>query len=71
MQLRSNSFKDGDFIPTPYALGKTSAEGKIDLSDNKSPHLAWSDLPEGTQSVAILYRAVTSVKTLGTVVDQM
>jgi len=54
MQLRSNSFKDGDFIPTPYALGKTSAEGKIDLSDNKSPHLEWSDLPEGTQSVAIL-----------------
>jgi hypothetical protein len=54
MQLRSNSFNDGDFIPTQYALGKTSAEGKIDLSDNKSPHLAWSDLPEGTKSIAVL-----------------
>jgi Raf kinase inhibitor-like YbhB/YbcL family protein len=54
MQLRSDSFNDGDFIPTQYALGKTSAEGKIDLSDNKSPHLAWSDLPDGTKSLAIL-----------------
>lgn len=54
MQLRSDSFNDGDFIPNQYAFGKTSAEGKIDLADNKSPHLAWSDLPEGTQSIAIL-----------------
>ena len=54
MQLRSDSFKDGDFIPSQYAFGKTSAEGQIDLSDNKSPHLAWSDLPEGTKSIAIL-----------------
>ena len=54
MQLRSDSFNDGDFIPNQYAFGMTSAEGKIDLADNKSPHLAWSDLPEGTQSIAIL-----------------
>ena len=54
MQLRSDSFNDGDFIPTQYAFGKTSADGKIDLSDNKNPHLAWSDLPEGTKSIAIL-----------------
>ena len=54
MQLRSDSFNDGDFIPNQYAFGKTSAEGKIDLADNKSPHLAWSGLPEGTQSIAIL-----------------
>jgi Raf kinase inhibitor-like YbhB/YbcL family protein len=54
MQLRSDSFDNGDFIPTEHALGKTSAEGKIDLSDNKNPHLAWDDLPEGTKSIAIL-----------------
>jgi Raf kinase inhibitor-like YbhB/YbcL family protein len=53
MQLRSDSFNDGDFIPTQYALGKTSAEGKIDLSDNKSPHLAWSDLPDGSHWVLV------------------
>jgi Raf kinase inhibitor-like YbhB/YbcL family protein len=54
MQIRSDSFKDGEFIPSEYALGKTSAEGKIDFADNKSPHLAWSDVPEGTKSLAIL-----------------
>jgi hypothetical protein len=54
MQLRSDSFKDGDFLSARYAFGKTSAEGQIDLSDNRNPHLAWSQLPEGTKSVAVL-----------------
>jgi hypothetical protein len=54
MELRSNSFKDGDFLPAQFAFGKTSSEGKIDLSDNKSPHLAWDELPKGTKSIAIL-----------------
>ena len=54
MKLQSDSFNDGDYIPTQYALGKTSADGKIDLADNRNPHLAWSDLPEGTKSIAIL-----------------
>jgi Raf kinase inhibitor-like YbhB/YbcL family protein len=54
MQLRSDSFNDGEYLPTQYAFGKTSADGKIDLSDNRNPHLAWSDLPEGTKSIALL-----------------
>lgn len=54
MRLRSDSFNDGDYIPTRYALGKRSADGKIDLTENKNPHLAWSDLPDGTKSIAIL-----------------
>jgi len=54
MQLHSESFGDGDYIPAEYALGKRSADGQIDLSDNKNPHLSWSQLPEGTKSVAIL-----------------
>ena len=54
MQLRSDSFTHGEYLPTQYAFGKTSADGKIDLSDNKNPHLGWSDLPEGTKSVALL-----------------
>jgi len=54
MQLQSDSFKDGEYIPNEYAVGKTSADGKIEFADNKSPHLAWSDLPEGTKSIAIL-----------------
>jgi hypothetical protein len=54
MQLRSDSFNDGDYISSRYALGKRNAEGKIDLTENRNPHLAWSDLPEGTKSLAIL-----------------
>ncbi len=54
MKLHSDSFNDGEDLPTQYAFGKRSADGKIDLSDNKNPHLAWSDLPEGTKSVALL-----------------
>lgn len=54
MKLRSDSFNDGDFLPIQYAFGKRSAEGQIDLSDNRNPHLAWSDLPSGTRSIAIL-----------------
>ncbi len=54
MQLHSESFSDGQFIPSEYAVGKTSADGKIDFAENKSPQLSWSDLPEGTKSIAIL-----------------
>jgi Raf kinase inhibitor-like YbhB/YbcL family protein len=54
MKVRSSSFQDGDFIAARYALGKRSAEGKIDFAENKNPQLEWSDLPDGTQSLAIL-----------------
>ncbi len=54
MKLRSDSFNDGDFLPIQHAFGKRSAEAQIDLSDNRNPHLAWSDLPQGTQSIALL-----------------
>jgi Raf kinase inhibitor-like YbhB/YbcL family protein len=54
MELRSDSFKDGDFLPVQYAFGKRSAEGQIDLSDNRNPHLAWSGLPGDTKSIAIV-----------------
>jgi len=54
MKLRSDSFNDGDFLPIQYAFGKRSAEGQIDLSDNRNPHFAWSDLPQGTKSIALL-----------------
>ncbi len=54
MKLRSDSFNDGDFLPIQYAFGKRSAEGQIDLSDNRNPHFAWSDLPRGTKSIALL-----------------
>ncbi|MGD8318702.1 MAG: YbhB/YbcL family Raf kinase inhibitor-like protein [Myxococcales bacterium] len=53
MKVRSDSFRDGDYLSAQYAFGKRSADGKIDLSDNENPHLSWSELPEGTKSIAI------------------
>lgn len=41
-------------MPVPLAFGKRSADGKIDLADNRNPHLAWSGLPEGTKSIAVI-----------------
>jgi len=54
MKVWSDSFEDGDFIPSEFAFGKRSAEGQIDLADNRNPHLAWSGLPDGTKSLAVL-----------------
>ncbi|MEM8609320.1 MAG: YbhB/YbcL family Raf kinase inhibitor-like protein [Myxococcota bacterium] len=54
MKVHSDSFQHGEFMPVPLAFGKRSADGKIDLADNKNPHLAWSDLPEGTKSIAVI-----------------
>ncbi|GAB3032297.1 MULTISPECIES: YbhB/YbcL family Raf kinase inhibitor-like protein [Oleiagrimonas] len=52
MKFRSDSFAHGDPIPTEFAFGKIGAP--VELSDNRSPHLAWSDAPEGTRSFALI-----------------
>ncbi len=54
MKLRSNSLADGERIPARYAMGRPDGEGHATFSDNVSPHLAWSDVPAGTKSFAIL-----------------
>lgn len=54
MQLNSKSFKDGQAIPGKYAFAVPDAENHVALSDNLNPHLAWSDIPEGTRSFAIV-----------------
>lgn len=54
MQLRSDSFRDGDAIPTKNAFGRHDPQTHVALSENLSPHLAWDDAPAGTKSFAIL-----------------
>ena len=54
MYLRSTSFAPYSFIPTRYAFGKTSDEGRFAMSDNINPHLAWGDVPDGTRSLAVV-----------------
>jgi phosphatidylethanolamine-binding protein (PEBP) family uncharacterized protein len=48
MKLTSDSFEDGGRIPARFAFGKPHPTSHVELSDNVSPHLAWSDLPAGT-----------------------
>lgn len=54
MKLQSNSITDGQPIPSRYALGERGQHKPIELTDNLSPHFAWSDLPEGTKSLALI-----------------
>jgi len=54
MKLWSDSFTDGQPIPAKNAFGKHNPESNVELSDNLNPHLAWSDLPAGTKSLALL-----------------
>ena len=53
MKLWSDSWANGDRIPPQYACGRLLAEG-VGFSDNLNPHLAWSDLPPGTQSLVLI-----------------
>lgn len=51
MQLKSNSIVDGAAIAAEFALGKPGEP--VTLAANRSPHLAWSDAPEGTRSFVL------------------
>jgi len=54
MKLSSQSFADQGVIPDAYAYAKPDAEAHVVLSDNRNPHLAWSDAPAGTQSFVVV-----------------
>src|SRR5262245_65671044 len=49
--VRSDSFKDGDYLSSAHIL---SAEFGFGCEgNNRSPHLAWSGAPPGTKSFAV------------------
>jgi Raf kinase inhibitor-like YbhB/YbcL family protein len=54
MKLWSDSFPNRGYIPPHYALGRHNPRTHVELSDNVNPHLAWSDLPSATRSLALL-----------------
>ena len=53
MRLWSESWVDGDRIPARCAAGRC-VDGGVGFSDNLNPHLAWSEVPAGTQSFALI-----------------
>ncbi len=54
MKLWSESWINGERIPTRYAAGKPDVANGVTFSDNVSPHLAWSEVPVGTKSFALI-----------------
>ncbi len=54
MQLQSRDISEGASIDPRFAFARPDPESHMALSDNLSPHLAWSGAPEGTRSFAIV-----------------
>ncbi|MGL9720849.1 YbhB/YbcL family Raf kinase inhibitor-like protein [Symbiopectobacterium sp.] len=54
MQLISQSFQDGQAIPGEFAFAVPDRAAHVALSSNRNPHLAWRDVPPGTQSFVIV-----------------
>jgi hypothetical protein len=54
MKLESHSFAAGTPIPPDFAYGRPAADGTATDGGNRNPHLAWSDVPNGTRSFALL-----------------
>ena len=54
MKLASPSFPDGGAIPAEFAFCAADAKTHATLSQNRNPQLAWSEVPMGTRSFALL-----------------
>ena len=54
MKFWSDSWTNGDRIPARYAAGQPDGRGGARFGDNLNPHLAWSELPSGTQSMVLI-----------------
>jgi Raf kinase inhibitor-like YbhB/YbcL family protein len=54
MKLWSDSWINGDRIPARFAAGRLEGAGGVGFSDNLNPHLAWSEVPAGTRSLALI-----------------
>lgn len=54
MKIWSDSFKNGEPLPARLAFAKPHPTDRTALSDNRNPHIGWSDLPAGTKSLVLL-----------------
>ena len=58
MRLWSDSFVEGGPIPPECAFAVIDPRTRVRLSNNRNPHLAWDDVPAGTQSLVLLCRDI-------------
>jgi Raf kinase inhibitor-like YbhB/YbcL family protein len=58
MRLWSDSFIEGGVIPPECAFALIDPALHVRLSRNRNPHLAWDEVPPGTQSLALFCRDV-------------
>ena len=54
MELWSDDFSEGGPIPGELALCLPHPDTHATFGPNRNPHLAWSGVPEGTRSLAII-----------------
>jgi Raf kinase inhibitor-like YbhB/YbcL family protein len=54
MKVWSDSFTNGSPIPGEYAFCVIDSAHHVKLSSNRNPHFAWSDVPAGVKSFAIV-----------------
>ena len=54
MKLISNSFSEGQKIPGEFAFCTPDPARRVCLGNNSNPHLAWSEVPAGTKSLAVI-----------------
>ncbi|MDC8759716.1 YbhB/YbcL family Raf kinase inhibitor-like protein [Janthinobacterium fluminis] len=53
MKLWSDSFRDCGLIPADYAFATVDAVTRMRPAGNRNPHLAWDEVPNGTESLAL------------------
>jgi Raf kinase inhibitor-like YbhB/YbcL family protein len=54
MKFWSDTFSDGGALPAHCAFAEPDPKTRIRLAGNRNPHLAWSEMPAGAQSVVII-----------------
>ena len=54
MKLTVLSFDSNGPIPAAFAMGIPNESGQATFGPNRSPHLKWTDAPEGTKSFVLI-----------------
>jgi Raf kinase inhibitor-like YbhB/YbcL family protein len=54
MKITSDTFDDMNFMPDSCAFGLLGPDKQYQWGANRNPHLAWSGLPAGTKSLALI-----------------